>query len=122
MVCPGVCQFSCNVEVCSNAITVAPIYRDMGLSDTVTLDVGSGDDDADTDGNSFHENETDEGIESLYNLENYDDDKGKNYPRAIRYVFTPLHSTVQVSPCLGLAWVTVSLVWPTLLPMKTTLT
>ena len=48
----------------------------MGLSDRVTLDVGSGDEEANDDDSSCHDNEKDEGIESLYDLENYDNDKG----------------------------------------------
>ncbi len=88
----------------------------MGLSDRVT------DEEANDDDSSCHDNEKDEGIESLYDLENYDNDKGvqkiPKYPS--RIIFTP--SSVQVSPCLELAWVTVSLVWPTLLLMRTTLT
>ncbi|XP_064386445.1 periodic tryptophan protein 1 homolog [Halichondria panicea] len=52
--------------------------KDMGLSDRVTLDVGSGDEEANDDDSSCHDNEKDEGIESLYDLENYDNDKGES--------------------------------------------
>lgn len=67
-------RYNCLVFVCSWLLNVCAI-RKMGVSDDEPF-LEPEDDEASASDDSCHANDDEEGIESIYDLENYDSDKG----------------------------------------------